>query len=361
MRWVVLAVCLISTSLYCFGGWEARLSGASQQLEGKTHSEKSKGKLKGTPRSEHAGDRLRHTSSAKTTDKVRDLFNPPTLQMFANRQTSDIVLYQCENRPFPSCGETPLLTMSALPHQTSVLNLWYSKLHKYDYYRLQLYFPERHNSWCKILATISLLKLYDYVLYMDSDAVVHTTSSLEVSLDYRKSLSGRLFMNERSRFGDVPNAGVLLFRNSSETTALLKDIWTYPAMHPDAIVDHVHLNQTYTKWPWELHSFVKATMELPDFRKKFHLTSRYTMDHPHGKVIRHFWSKQKRGQMFRHRPPEYLDYIRHRFSRIGQDEIALLTCEVAKKTIYLTYPVASGTGTNEGVSEDAHSKPRRDT
>jgi hypothetical protein len=86
-------------------------------------------------------------------------------------RTSKVLVYQCENRLADvPCGEVLPVSLENLVHTTGIINRRYTQKHGYDFLRLKASFPDRHPAWCRWLATRALLDVYDYVLYIDSDA-----------------------------------------------------------------------------------------------------------------------------------------------------------------------------------------------
>lgn len=268
--------------------------------------------------------------------KERMFISEEFSQRVAALQQSPLVIYQCENRPSTPCESVPSMEMADLANLTTLLNKQYASRHNYDYLRVTASFADRHPAWCKIALTHALLQYYSYTMYLDSDAVVHTKESLEKALQYKKYLRNRIFLNERSRFGDIPNTGILFFRNSTLALDYLQSVWYWPQRFPEALWVADSLNVTYYRWPWELASYVLALKDIPDFQKLIYLTPRYTLDHPHGTIIRHFWSKHKPGMNQRYRPVEYLDYMKRRYRAFSSETMHELVCSVQKRSI--TWP-----------------------
>ncbi|KAK3247706.1 hypothetical protein CYMTET_42802 [Cymbomonas tetramitiformis] len=107
------------------------------------------------------------------------------VERLKREKKSELLLFQADNRAPKKCSERVQISFEDFIHVISALNFHYAKRFGYDYY------------------------------------------SLEETLGYRNALEGRLFMGEPWRRPEnCPNAGVLLFRNSSDVLTALNGIWS---------------------------------------------------------------------------------------------------------------------------------------
>mmetsp|Transcript_34826 Transcript_34826/g.76138 ORF Transcript_34826/g.76138 Transcript_34826/m.76138 type:complete len:344 (-) Transcript_34826:417-1448(-) len=252
-------------------------------------------------------------------------------------KVSELVLFQCESRQPTPCGKEINPKSSAdLIHATSLLNLRYARQHGYDYLRFISNFPDRFSAWCKVWSAKILLEHYAYLLYLDSDAVVHTHRSLEHALQYKQQLGSAMMMADSPAKGLFPNNGVWLVRSSHpKARDFFSRVWAYPKEFPDKRYNtRVSLNDTLFSWPWELASFSAVFgEEAGHFNKLVHLLPRFTLDHPRGRVVRHLWSVGTPGSTDRTRPLEYLSYIQQRLRELSASEMYVLTCGIEKLSL----------------------------
>lgn len=248
-------------------------------------------------------------------------------------KTSNLVMFQSDDRPPKVCGEHIRASLDDLVYTTAILNLDYASKHGYDFIRFTARIQGRHPAWLKLWGASILLKHYQYVLYLDSDAIVHTRDSLENALGYVASLRYRTIMMDSPHHGITPNTGVWMIRNSSVATNLLSEVWAYPVHHIGQFYNRrISFNDTLQLWPWEVAGFfgVYKSLASSELESILQRTPRFTMDHPDGKVIRHLWSVGSRDAESRWRPPKYAEYIQSRLKALSVKQIEELVCRAAR-------------------------------
>jgi len=107
----------------------------------------------------------------------------------------------------------------------SGINLRYCRRQRYDFRFYSKGFDTiRHPAWSKILFARETLKDYDWVLWMDSDAIV---TDQDKRLDYYMTMGGVLTVGE-----DLPqwglNTGVFLLRKCDPAFRFLDEVWETP-------------------------------------------------------------------------------------------------------------------------------------
>lgn len=108
---------------------------------------------------------------------------------------------------------------------SSGVNLRYCRGQRYDFRFYAKGFDKiRHPSWSKILFVREALRDYDWVMWMDADAIVTDHGK---GLDYYMKLGGVLTIGE-----DLPkwglNAGVFLLRKCDPAFKWLDEVWETP-------------------------------------------------------------------------------------------------------------------------------------
>lgn len=127
-------------------------------------------------------------------------------------------------------------------NQKAYANKW-----GYDYYLFCGRLSERHPAWDKILATKNMLKNYDWVLWIDSDAIF---------TKFDKKLEDYIRPGYSGVFGPDPNGniyvntGVFLLQNCKWSNLILDDVWNHGGAKVDVIDP-----QSYALWPYEQGPF----------------------------------------------------------------------------------------------------------
>jgi hypothetical protein len=97
----------------------------------------------------------------------------------------------------------------------------YCYLWNYDYIEIRESLDKaRPDAWSKLLAIRKLLDNYDFVLYVDSDAIIlDFESDLELEITQQTDFTWALC---QTQFGELaPNAGVMGFRSNERTKAMI--------------------------------------------------------------------------------------------------------------------------------------------
>lgn len=119
----------------------------------------------------------------------------------------------------------------------------------YGYHLFEGRLSERHPAWDKILATRKVLDLYDWVLWIDSDAVFNMFS---------KKIEDYIRPGYDGVFGPDPNpniyvnTGVFLVKRSQWSHSILTKVWSEGGPKTDKIDPH-----SYSQWPYEQGPFNK--------------------------------------------------------------------------------------------------------
>lgn len=114
----------------------------------------------------------------------------------------------------------PLIELSGPTHER------YCKRHGYEYIGLKAAdHGDRHPCWTKIRSLRAVLPNYDWVLYLDADALITNHDSCVTDITN--------FMGDRVMAicddANGKNAGVLLVRNAPASLVLLDTVWNVPA------------------------------------------------------------------------------------------------------------------------------------
>lgn len=97
----------------------------------------------------------------------------------------------------------------------------YCELWNYDYIEIKESLDKtRPDAWSKLLAIRQLLDKYDFVMYVDSDAIfLDYDSDLELEITQETDFTWSLC---QTQFGELaPNAGVMGFRSNERTKAMI--------------------------------------------------------------------------------------------------------------------------------------------
>jgi hypothetical protein len=120
----------------------------------------------------------------------------------------------------------------------------------YEYYLFKGRLSDRHPAWDKILATKNLLKSYDWVLWIDSDAIF---------VNFAKRLESYIKPDKWGVFGPDPNpniyvnTGVFLIKNCEWGHTMLDNVWNHKTGRVDK-VDKID-PYSYSLWPYEQGPF----------------------------------------------------------------------------------------------------------
>lgn len=121
----------------------------------------------------------------------------------------------------------------------------YATKHGYDYKLLYGRLSKRHPAWDKIKAIQIYIDQYDYVLWIDSDAIFKDLSiSLEDILQGRENYDG-LFGKDPAPHIYV-NTGVFLLKNTEWSKDLLNHVWKNGAENVSVVN-----RDSYVGWPFE--------------------------------------------------------------------------------------------------------------
>lgn len=102
--------------------------------------------------------------------------------------------------------------------QLMAINKRYCKLHGYDYFFIHKEYP-MPPYWIKIFLVQKLLPSYTGVLWLDTDAVIHSKSSLTSICKPNKSM---YICKNRPSWGNI-NAGVWLLLNTESGNQIIQD------------------------------------------------------------------------------------------------------------------------------------------
>jgi hypothetical protein len=105
----------------------------------------------------------------------------------------------------------------------------YTELQKYDYIHDEsVYDKERHPSWSKIKLLRKYLPSYDYLMWIDADAMfTNHTKRIEELLPFMSDKECMLICEDDSGI----NCGVFLIKNTDAALKLLDDIWACNEHH----------------------------------------------------------------------------------------------------------------------------------
>lgn len=129
---------------------------------------------------------------------------------------------------------------STFYHYTTAINQQYASSHGYEFKTEMLVPRDRAAAWYKLKAIEAALIAHPVVLYIDSDAYVHTpTKRLELI-----SPNSALTVWEDERRGNA-NSGVMVWRRGADATQLLSAWWAAytgptPLHEQDALHGGVH-------------------------------------------------------------------------------------------------------------------------
>lgn len=152
-----------------------------------------------------------------------------------------ILVFSSDNRPLSSnIKEAKYNSLSVL------INNDYSKLNNYDFVYFQPYYKkinlsvdtnclnphtkkQRHSSWSKLLSTLKAMEMgYDYVVYIDSDAVLRTNNyKLETFIEKYGKEKDFIFLdnspNLKEKIENSANAGFFVVKVNSTSKQNIKD------------------------------------------------------------------------------------------------------------------------------------------
>lgn len=127
----------------------------------------------------------------------------------------------------------------SIGHICAYVNHKYATLHKYSFHceidsydnMLNAIHPRTHCTWYKVKLLLKLLELdYDYILWIDADAVVVNPSITVEELVTRGG--GRpLILAENMNSGFLVNAGVLLVANTPWSHMFWRKVWDIEKYH----------------------------------------------------------------------------------------------------------------------------------
>lgn len=154
------------------------------------------------------------------------------------------------------------------------LNKEYAKLHNYDYKLVHKWKdPEIPPYWAKIFVIQELLPSYDYLMYLDTDAVVHNINAEITELFARGKEF--VFSADNPAWPAPFCAGVILIQKTDKTLKLLEDWLTYfdkenwvrnpNAMRWDSI-DEITGTGSYAGEHYEQGSFIKYILPSREYR-----------------------------------------------------------------------------------------------
>ncbi len=133
-----------------------------------------------------------------------------------------------------------------LAQYTSVNHKAYCDKHGYDYILYQGRFSKRHPAWDKVKAIEEVLPNYDYVLWIDTDAIfVDFNQKLESFIIYPERYNGYFCKDPAPTI--YVNTGVFLIKNCEWSFRLLEDTWNFvsPKFYEN------YSKYTYSDWPFE--------------------------------------------------------------------------------------------------------------
>ncbi len=105
-------------------------------------------------------------------------------------------------------------------------NKEYADIHGYDFKSVEAETKEGFHwpTWIKIPLIKKYLKDYDYVFWIDSDAIFCTNQSLEMFMGKNVGLTKCLTSKEDSKSFTITSSGAMLFKNSEFSFKVLKDL-----------------------------------------------------------------------------------------------------------------------------------------
>lgn len=137
--------------------------------------------------------------------------------------------------------------MNKIGSITESINRQYCKKQSYDFIcEHQIIDKNRHPAWSKIILIQRIIDKYDWILWIDADAVFHNFDiPVKNFIDNNFDLIiGEDFKNHK--IGRKINSGVLLFKKSLWSKNFLQEIYKYPANYyfneQGAICDLINKN-----------------------------------------------------------------------------------------------------------------------
>ena len=136
----------------------------------------------------------------------------------------------------------------------------YCKKHNYTFVNYSERLSNRHCPWDKIKCLIKLINWFDYVMWIDADAIFN---NLSISIEdiINEHLDKDLLICKDPCYNPEAyltiNAGVMIFKNSVTSVKLLNDVWNNCSYHS---VDVLKRN-SYDGWPYEQGSLSEMLLK----------------------------------------------------------------------------------------------------
>jgi hypothetical protein len=201
------------------------------------------------------------------------------------------------------------LSMWLLP---AMINLVYAVQQNYDFVHFQLpyRYTLRHPAWLKLVAIRAMLPLYDYVMFMDSDALIRPTRTPQGVME-SMVVAGQLdnpgkvmaVTREAEKYPDVANTGIIVLKQCPEALQLLADWWLSILRHKEWTVYRMF-------WSYEQGALTRVI--YPEYNQSISLLSLSEYNSPTGKHIQHVWSlltDNEREQIFLHAASSLLEQV----------------------------------------------------
>jgi len=107
---------------------------------------------------------------------------------------------------------------------------------------------DRYPPWDKILAVLHSLPLYDYVIWVDVDAVFNNFNTSFTDIINESPNADLIFCKDIVKMITV-NSGVFIVKNTEASKSFLQMVWDM-GKHPKTSCDNVK-KESYAGWPYE--------------------------------------------------------------------------------------------------------------
>lgn len=144
------------------------------------------------------------------------LYNKTELERFDNIKKNGVILMYCTDNVINDWGKYSI-----------AINKKYAEKHGYDFVILNKPYDKNvTHAWQKIPAMIELLQKYDFVMYIDTDAIFYK-QDLKIERLFKK-YSGDILVCSDKKNSDgkyLVNGGVVIAKKSKKTIDILKFWW----------------------------------------------------------------------------------------------------------------------------------------
>jgi len=168
----------------------------------------------------------------------------------------------------------------------AMVNFVHAVRQGYDFVHVHLPYQRlaRHPAWWKLAAIRIILPLYNFVLFMDTDAFFRQPGRpkvIEAMIAEAQLGRGKVMAVPRDlNSPDVANTGILLFEQGEQACNILQEWWYSVVLHPEYIK---------YKMEWSYEQAIFSQLLLPRYNHSITLLDGKDWNSPEGTQLRHVW------------------------------------------------------------------------